>query len=187
MKNEKSPSHILLVILMVISIILMGNMLNQLERNSIKKTNEIVCLKENLNITNDKLKNTEMNLINCKSEILNREVENIEENKSEWKKFFITGYTANSGEQGTNEILATMFNLDLSRVQNLPIIAVDPKIIPLYSIVEIKDLGVFIALDTGGLIKGNRIDVLCQDVETAYKITGEYLVRILEKGITLVD
>ncbi|MBA7611102.1 hypothetical protein ES703_18318 [subsurface metagenome] len=47
----------------------------------------------------------------------------------------------------------TKFNLDLNRVKNLPIIAVDPDIIPLYSIVEIENLGAFIALDTGELIK----------------------------------
>jgi len=180
MKNDTSPSHILLIILMVISIILMSDMLNQLEKNSIKKTIEIQNLKM-------ELQDTKMNLINYKSEILNREIKIIEEDNPEWKKFFITGYTANSGEQGTNEIVATMFNLDLNRVQNLPIIAVDPKIIPLYSIIEIEGLGVFIALDTGGLIKGNRIDVLCQDIETAYKITGEYSIRILKRGISLAD
>lgn len=178
MKDKSSPSHILLIILMIISIILMSNMISQLERNSIKKTDEIQNLEK-------ELKNTKMNLINCKNKILDREIKNVKEVRSEWEKFFITGYTANSGEQRTNNIVATMFNLDLSRVQNLPIIAVDPKIIPLYSIVEIEGLGVFVALDTGGLIKGNKIDVLCQDVETAYKITGEYSIRILKKGITL--
>jgi 3D (Asp-Asp-Asp) domain-containing protein len=54
----------------------------------------------------------------------------------------------------------TTFNFYLNKVENLPIIAVDPEVIPLYSIVEIEDLGAFIALDTGGLIKGNRIDIL---------------------------
>ena len=180
MKDDKSPSHILIIILMILSIILMSSMLNQLERNSIKKTNEIQNLKMELDITNDKL-------INCKSEILNKEIKSIKEVRSEWKKFFVTGYTANSGEQGTNEIIATMFNLDLNRVKNLPIIAVDPEVIPLYSIVEIEDLGVFIALDVGGLIKGNRIDILCKDKDMAYKITGEYSIRILKKGMSLAD
>ena len=54
----------------------------------------------------------------------------------------------------------TTFNLDLNRVNNLTIISVDPSVIPLYSIVEIENLGAFIALDTGGLIKGERIDIL---------------------------
>lgn len=39
------------------------------------------------------------------------------------------------------------------------IIAVDPRIIPLGSRVEILGLGTYIAADTGGAIKGNKIDV----------------------------
>lgn len=157
-----------------------NNMINQLESNVINKKIKIEILEK-------ELENTEMNLINCESRVLEKEIRIIKEDRSKWKKFFITGYTANSGEQGTNHIVATMFNLNLKRVRNLPIIAVDPKIIPLYSIVEIEGLGMFIALDVGGLIKGNKIDVLCQDVETAYGITGEYSIRVLEKGMTLAD
>ena len=178
MGEKSSPSHILLLILIIIYVLFSNYMINQLESNVISKKIEIQNLKEGI-------QETEMNLINCESKKLKIEIRSIKEDKSEWQKFFITGYTARSGEQGTNEIVATMFNLDLNRVQNLPIIAVDPKIIPLYSIVEIQGLGTFIALDTGGLIKGNRIDVLCQDVEKAYGITGEYLIRVLEKGMTL--
>lgn len=54
----------------------------------------------------------------------------------------------------------TTFNLDLNRVKNLPIIAIDPEIVHLYPILEIENMGAFIVLDTGGLIKGNRIDIL---------------------------
>lgn len=39
------------------------------------------------------------------------------------------------------------------------IIAVDPRIIPLGSRVEILGLGTYIASDTGSAIKGNKIDV----------------------------
>ena len=184
MKNEKSPSHILILGVIIIYILISNNLIGNLENNLINKKMEIKNLEK-------ELKNTEMNLINCndyyKNKNLNEDIKSIKENKSEWQKFFITGYTANSGEQGTNNIVATMFNLNLDRVKNLPIIAVDPEIIPPYSIVEIKELGVFIALDTGGLIKNNRVDVLCQDIETAYEITGEYLVRVLDKGISLAD
>jgi len=185
MKNEKSPSHILPIILMVISIILMSSMLNQLENNSIKKTNEIQNLKMELDIANDKLQDTETILNSYKNYFNNKNLN--KETESDWQCFVITGYNANSGEQGTSNKIATTFNLDHNRVKNLPIIAVDPEVIPLYSIVEIEDLGAFIALDTGGLIKGNRIDILCQDVETAYEITGEYSIRILKKGMSLAD
>lgn len=179
MKSKESPSHILIIILLIAHLLFSNYMINQLEDNVLNKRIEIQKLKKELDLKNDKLQNMEINL--------NEEIKSIKEDETKWIKFFITGYTANSGEQGTNNIVATMFNLDSTRVQNLPIIAVDPKIIPLYSIVEIEGLGCFLALDTGGAIKGNRIDILCQDVETAYKITGEYSIRILEKGTTLAN
>lgn len=84
-----------------------------------------------------------------------------------WKDFICTGYSANDSAQGTNNICATTFNLDYIRVKNLKICAVDPEVIPLYSIVEIKDMGAFVALDTGGAIKGNRIDILFSSKEEA--------------------
>jgi len=85
--------------------------------------------------------------------------------KDNWQLFEVTGYSTCDGEQGTNNIVATNFNLDLTRVKNLPIIATDPEVIPLYSIVEIRDLGAFISLDTG--VKGNRIDILFDSKEEA--------------------
>ena len=77
-----------------------------------------------------------------------------------WQEFECTGYSANDEAQGTNNIVCTGFDLNHERVNALPIIAVDPEIIPLYLIVEIENMGPFVALDTGGLIKGNRIDIL---------------------------
>ncbi|MGB3346659.1 MAG: 3D domain-containing protein [Candidatus Humimicrobiia bacterium] len=72
--------------------------------------------------------------------------------------------------------------MDLNRVKNLPIIAVDPDIIPLYSIVEIENLGAFIALDTGGLIKGNRIDILFNSKSEATEFGKQIMkVRIIKK------
>ena len=38
-------------------------------------------------------------------------------------------------------------------------IAVDPSVIPLGTLVEVQGYGVALALDTGGAIKGNIIDV----------------------------
>ncbi|MGD9276322.1 MAG: 3D domain-containing protein [Candidatus Pacearchaeota archaeon] len=98
-----------------------------------------------------------------------------------WEEFIITGYSANDPQQGTNNIIATTFNLDLTRVQNLPIIATDPDVISLYSIVEIKDLGAYISLDTGGLIRGNRIDIYFDSKDKALEFgVQEREVRIIK-------
>jgi len=150
-------------------------MIGQLERNSIKKTNEIQNLKSNLDITKDKLQDTEIILNNYKNYFNNKNLN--KETESEWQCFVITGYNANSGEQGTSNKTATTFNLDLNRVKNLPIIAVDPEVIPLYSIVEIDNMGAFIALDTGGLIKGNRIDILFDSKKEAIDF-GKQIMKV---------
>lgn len=49
-------------------------------------------------------------------------------------------------------------------------IAVDSNVIPLNSIVYIKDLGFFVAEDTGGAIKGNKVDIYVSNHEQAKKL-----------------
>lgn len=56
-------------------------------------------------------------------------------------------------------------------------IAVDKNIIPLHSIVYIKDMGFFVAEDTGGAIKGNKIDIFVHDHDHALKL-GKQTVEI---------
>lgn len=43
--------------------------------------------------------------------------------------------------------------------KNPQAVAVDPSVIPLGTVVEVQGYGVALALDTGGAIKGNIIDV----------------------------
>jgi len=64
-----------------------------------------------------------------------------------WQTFTITGYSVNDPQQGTNNIVATTFNLDYTRVKDLPIVA--SNCIPLYTLIEIRGLGGFIVLDNG--------------------------------------
>jgi 3D (Asp-Asp-Asp) domain-containing protein len=47
------------------------------------------------------------------------------------------------------------------------VIAVDPEVIPLRSVVELRGLGRFAALDTGSAIKGRRIDIWMNDHQAA--------------------
>lgn len=49
-------------------------------------------------------------------------------------------------------------------------IAVDPKVIPYGSTVYIEGYGYYIAEDTGGAIKGNRIDIFMMDYNKALKL-----------------
>ncbi|AMW62674.1 3D domain protein [Bacillus phage DIGNKC] len=73
-----------------------------------------------------------------------------------------TAYTAhpseNGGTYGGRVLTATGF--DLTANPSAKIIAVDPRVIPLGSKVHVEGYGTAIASDTGGAIKGNRIDVL---------------------------
>ncbi|MDQ0165165.1 3D domain-containing protein [Bacillus horti] len=57
--------------------------------------------------------------------------------------------------------------------EELNIVATDPNVIPPYSIIEFELEGSTrqaIALDTGGAIKGNRIDLLVQSKQEAIKL-----------------
>lgn len=64
-----------------------------------------------------------------------------------------TGYSTQQPGLSTH----TATGIDL-RV-NSRVIAVDPRIIPLGSLVEVQGMGVYVAGDTGGAIKGRIIDI----------------------------
>ncbi|MDZ5610108.1 cell wall-binding protein EntA [Bacillus pseudomycoides] len=81
-----------------------------------------------------------------------------------------TAYTAHPSENGTygGRVLTAMGH-DLTANPNMKMIAVDPKVIPLGSKVWVEGYGEAIAGDTGGAIKGNRIDVLVGSDSAANK------------------
>lgn len=56
-----------------------------------------------------------------------------------------------------------------TRVTDGKTIAVDPKLIPLGTWVYIEDLGLRLAEDTGGAVRGKKIDVYYEDNDTAKK------------------
>ena len=63
------------------------------------------------------------------------------------------------------------------------IIAVDTRVLPFGSKVYIEGLGEFIADDTGGDIKGNRIDIYMENLDDAIKFGRQYRkVIVLKKG-----
>lgn len=75
------------------------------------------------------------------------------EKKVHWYYFVASGYSADDPVQGTDNVTAT------GKEVRAGIIAVDPDVIPLGTRIEIKNMGFFTAEDTGGKIKGNRIDI----------------------------
>lgn len=76
-----------------------------------------------------------------------------------------TAYTAScSGCSGT-----TATGLNLHANPNAKVIAVDPRVIPLGSKVYVEGYGYAVASDTGGAIKGNKIDVFISSKQAAYQ------------------
>jgi 3D (Asp-Asp-Asp) domain-containing protein len=86
-------------------------------------------------------------------------------NKAASKEFIMeaTAYTASC--EGCSGITATGINLKEN--PNAKIISVDPTIIPLGSKVYVEGYGEAIAGDTGGAIKGNKIDVFIPSQQDA--------------------
>lgn len=74
-----------------------------------------------------------------------------------------TAYTANCA--GCSGVTATGINLKAN--PNQKVIAVDPKVIPLGTKVWVEGYGEAIAGDTGGAIKGNKIDVFIPSKQAA--------------------
>jgi len=65
----------------------------------------------------------------------------------------------------------------------LGMIAVDPKVIPLHSLVRIAGLGEFVAEDIGGAIKGKRIDIFMRNHRDALEFGVQHRnVAILRRG-----
>ncbi|WP_304980215.1 peptidoglycan-binding protein [Alkalihalobacillus sp. AL-G] len=76
-----------------------------------------------------------------------------------------TAYTANcSGCSGI-----TKMGINLKKYPDGKVIAVDPSVIPLGSIVHVEGYGYAIAADIGGAIDGNKIDVFIPNRDDAYQ------------------
>ncbi|WP_416828352.1 3D domain-containing protein [Ectobacillus polymachus] len=88
-----------------------------------------------------------------------------------------TSYCAS--EAGNSDLTAAGY--DIQKNPGMKLIAVDPKVIPLGTKVWVEGYGEAIAGDTGGAIKGNRIDVLLPTLDQANQWGRKTVtVRILE-------
>lgn len=87
----------------------------------------------------------------------------------------ITAYTANDPGMDGRGIMFTGLPVDCGAL------AVDPKVIPLGSVVWIPGVGYTVALDTGGAIKGRRADLYIPDRAKALTWGRKIVkVRVLE-------
>src|SRR5699024_2520235 len=88
-----------------------------------------------------------------------------------------TRYTAKC--TGCSGITATC--IDLNKNPTAKVVAVDPSVIPLGSRVWVSGYGEAIAGDTGGAIKGNRIDLHFPSKDAAYAFgNGTVTVKVLK-------
>lgn len=99
------------------------------------------------------------------------------ENNKKTMQMAATAYTAEC--DGCSGITAT--GIDLNNNRNQKIIAVDPSVIPLGTRVHVEGYGEAIAGDTGGAIKGNKIDLHVATKEEATRFGRKTVaVTILE-------
>ncbi|EAD3288017.1 LysM peptidoglycan-binding domain-containing protein [Listeria monocytogenes] len=77
------------------------------------------------------------------------------------KELTVTATAYSKSEPGMSHMTATGIDLN----DNSRVIAVDPSVIPLGSKVYVEGYGQAIAADTGGAIKGNKIDVHLNSVQ----------------------
>ncbi|MCU7754647.1 cell wall-binding protein EntD [Bacillus cereus] len=132
--------------------------------NTPVKNNTVVKNKESVK-SNDSIKNVESSKPVVKEKPAAKPVAKFTETSAPTGGREITveatAYTADPSENGSygGRVLTAMGH-DLTANPNMKVIAVDPKVIPLGSKVWVEGYGEAIAGDTGGAIKGNRIDVL---------------------------
>lgn len=82
-------------------------------------------------------------------------------------EFYVTATAYTAYCNGCSGRTATGFNLRAN--PNAKVIAVDPRVIPLGTKVYVEGYGYAVAADTGGAIKGNKIDVFMSSKADAYR------------------
>lgn len=163
------------------------------------KKDEISELESEIKSVYEKLSEKENSILEFEEKLKNSENENEklkkenEKLKKELEKYdslrklnmIATAYTSEC--DGCIGITSTGYDVRKNKTYNgMKIIASDPNIIPMNSVVLIKtDNSSFkaISLDTGGAIEGNRIDILMDTKDDAYNFGRQNVeVTILKEG-----
>ncbi|MGP7815843.1 LysM peptidoglycan-binding domain-containing protein [Niallia sp. 01092] len=132
---------------------------NQLQSERIFPGNDLIIKKgkrnkKKANIASKSVKVMKNNNLNDKSKDLKSTVD-AEQSSGKELTVTATAYTASC--EGCSGITKTGINL--KERPNEKVISVDPSVIPLGTKVYVEGYGTAIAGDTGGAIKGNKIDV----------------------------
>lgn len=127
------------------------------KENEVQKLKEDLAAKKETELVANQTKTTEKKQTLVASNVSRSS----SEIKAEGKTFYVsaTAYTAFCN--GCSGVTATGINLRAN--PHLKVIAVDPSVIPLGSKVHVEGYGYAIAGDTGGAIKGNKIDLFMQN------------------------
>lgn len=96
--------------------------------------------------------------------------------KPNGKELYVTATAYTPNCSGCSGVTATGINVKAN--PNMKLIAVDPSVIPLGSRVWVEGYGEAIAADTGGAIKGHKIDVLMSS-DAAARQWGRKTVKII--------
>lgn len=147
-----------------------------------------------------KVNNDEIEKKNQQLETLHKEVEKLKKQTSPTAQLPSRGEVSNKRQinvvatayiafcdTGCIGITATGFDVsNTTKHDGYKIIAVDPDVIPLYSLVKVQtkdEQFLAIALDTGGDIQNNRIDVLVRNTDIAFKFGRQpATITILREG-----
>jgi 3D (Asp-Asp-Asp) domain-containing protein len=118
------------------------------------------------------------------NERLRAEIKRLE--ATQWRDFQATAYTADCPEGCTGITKTGLDVRNRTHIDGLRIIASDPSVIPLGSIIEIRfsngKLERAIALDTGGAIDGTIIDYLISDYASARQFGRQRVqIRIIKE------
>lgn len=133
----------------------------KLKQEKKKLQGDYETLKKNKAIAAEKAKQQSTNKVGNTQIVASRS-----NNQTATKTFYVeaTAYTAYC--TGCSGISKTGINLRAN--PNLKVIAVDPRVIPLGSKVWVEGYGYAVAGDTGGAIKGNKIDLHMATKKQAY-------------------
>ena len=126
------------------------NKLSTLQNEINQKNQEIISL-------NDKISTQEQQQCAC-SNVLNAAMDG-KHTIAYVGQFACTNYCGEPYPHICNDGLNFGYTFSGAKAESNKTISVDPTVIPLGSTVYIEGLGIRVAQDTGGAIKGNRIDI----------------------------